>query len=53
MATWRLLQVEGAFAQGQGWSTIEEVVWGDDEHPWVPRGALHTRGPGACALTCH
>jgi len=39
-------QVEGAFMQGVGWSTIEEVVWGCDEFPWLKPGALFTRGPG-------
>lgn len=32
-------QIEGAFVQGQGWSTIEEVVF-------LKNGALFTRGPG-------
>ena len=40
-------QIEGAFVQGMGWSCIEELVWGDSEHPWVRPGWLHTRGPGA------
>eukprot|EP00899_Mesostigma_viride_P019651 jgi/Mesvir1/27688/Mv07407-RA.1 len=39
-------QVEGAFVQGMGWSTMEEVVYGDPEHPWVPPGRLFTQGPG-------
>ncbi|KDD74612.1 molybdopterin-binding domain of aldehyde dehydrogenase, partial [Helicosporidium sp. ATCC 50920] len=39
-------QVEGAFVQGLGWACLEEVVWGDVAHPWVPRGQLYTRGPG-------
>lgn len=44
-------QIEGAFAQGVGLCTIEEVVWADDEHSWVqPRGRLLTRGPGAYKL---
>jgi xanthine dehydrogenase/oxidase len=40
-------QIEGAFVQGMGWSTIEEVIYADDEHQWIrPRGALFTTGPG-------
>jgi len=39
-------QIEGAFMQGYGWSTMEEMVWGDKEHPWVRPGQLFTRGPG-------
>ena len=47
-------QVEGAFTQGMGWSTIEECVWGDRSHPWVRPGNLFTRGPGEwpCADGC-
>lgn len=44
-------QIEGAFTQGMGWSTMEELVWGDSEHPWVrPAGRLHTSGPGTYKL---
>jgi xanthine dehydrogenase/oxidase len=40
-------QIEGAFTQGMGWSTIEEVVYADDDHTWVrPRGNMFTTGPG-------
>jgi xanthine dehydrogenase/oxidase len=39
-------QIEGAFIQGFGWSTMEELVWGDSDHPWVRPGHLFTRGPG-------
>ena len=40
-------QIEGAFIQGMGWSTIEEVVYADNDHTWIrPRGALFTTGPG-------
>jgi xanthine dehydrogenase/oxidase len=40
-------QIEGAFIQGMGWSTTEEIVWGDDQHTWIrPTGRLHTAGPG-------
>ena len=42
-------QVEGGFTQGMGWTTTEELLWGDDTHGWVqPRGGLHLRGPGTC-----
>ncbi|TMW56096.1 hypothetical protein Poli38472_008744 [Pythium oligandrum] len=40
-------QIEGAFMQGFGLFAMEELVWGDDGHPWVKRGHLFTRGPGA------
>jgi len=40
-------QIEGAFMQGFGLFAMEEHVWGDKEHPWLPRGTLFTRGPGA------
>lgn len=40
-------QIEGAFTQGMGWSTIEEVVYADDDHTWIrPRGRVFTTGPG-------
>jgi xanthine dehydrogenase/oxidase len=40
-------QIEGAFVQGTGWTTIEELVWGDRAHPWVkPAGRLFSNGPG-------
>ena len=39
-------QIEGAFIQGYGWSTMEELIWGDKEHTWVRPGQLFTRGPG-------
>ena len=42
-----LVQVEGGFVQGMGWTCLEELVWGDEEHKWLPPGVLHTRGPGA------
>jgi xanthine dehydrogenase/oxidase len=42
----RRLQVEGGFVQGMGWLCLEELVWGDEEHPWVRPGALLTKGPG-------
>jgi xanthine dehydrogenase molybdopterin-binding subunit B len=46
-----MLQVEGGFVQGMGWTCIEELVWGDSEHTWVRPGTLHTRGPGALGLS--
>lgn len=39
-------QIEGAFMQGFGLFALEELVWGDDGHPWVRPGHLFTRGPG-------
>ena len=40
-------QIEGAFTQGMGWTTTEELMWGDADHKWVqPPGRLHTSGPG-------
>lgn len=39
-------QIEGAFVQGMGLFTIEELVWGDSDHPWMRPGWLYTRGPG-------
>lgn len=40
-------QIEGAFMQGMGWSTIEELIYADDDHTWVsPRGKMFTTGPG-------
>ncbi len=40
-------QIEGAFTQGMGWSTMEEVVYGDDDHAWIrPAGRTFTTGPG-------
>ena len=34
------------FGQGLGWTCTEELVYGDKQHEWLPRGALHTQGPG-------
>jgi xanthine dehydrogenase/oxidase len=40
-------QIEGAFTQGMGWSTMEEVIYGDQDHPWInPPGRMFTTGPG-------
>jgi xanthine dehydrogenase/oxidase len=30
-----------------GWCTMEEYVYGDNQHKWVRPGYLHTKGPGA------
>ena len=43
-----MYKVKGAFTQGMGWVTSEELIWGDSDHPWVkPAGRLLTAGPGA------
>lgn len=40
-------QIEGAFIQGMGWCTMEEVIYSDDDHTWCgPRGNVFTSGPG-------
>ncbi|KXZ53315.1 hypothetical protein GPECTOR_7g1209 [Gonium pectorale] len=39
-------QVEGGFVQGMGWLVLEELMWGDKQHPWVRPGHLFTKGPG-------
>ncbi|CAF0786586.1 unnamed protein product [Adineta steineri] len=40
-------QIEGAFVQGYGLFTMEELIWGDQtQHKWTKPGALFTRGPG-------
>jgi xanthine dehydrogenase/oxidase len=40
-------QIEGAFTQGYGWSTMEELIRGDADHVWIrPKGSNFTRGPG-------
>jgi xanthine dehydrogenase/oxidase len=39
-------QVEGAFVQGMGLCTTEELIWGDKFHPWLPQnGQLWNAGP--------
>lgn len=41
-------QVEGAYVQGFGLFTMEELVIGDPKtHSWVKSGHFFTRGPGA------
>lgn len=40
-------QIEGAFIQGMGLYTTEELIWGDLAHKWVKPGVLFTRGPGS------
>ncbi len=44
--------MEGGFVQGMGWTCLEELVWGDEEHKWLPPGVLHTRGPGSYLTFC-
>ncbi|KAJ8903637.1 hypothetical protein NDN08_004739 [Rhodosorus marinus] len=40
-------QIEGAFVQGMGWCTMEELVrGGTTAHRWLPTGFLSTQGPG-------
>lgn len=40
-------QIEGAFFQGMGWSTIEEIIYSDDDHKWCgKRSNMFTQGPG-------
>eukprot|EP00536_Pseudo-nitzschia_multiseries_P013908 jgi/Psemu1/320566/estExt_fgenesh1_pm.C_6290015 len=40
-------QIEGAFFQGMGWSTIEEMMYSDDDHKWCGKPSnLFTQGPG-------
>ena len=39
-------QIEGAFVQGAGWLTVEELTWGDKSHPWIRPGHIFSNGPG-------
>lgn len=40
-------QIEGAFVQGLGWCTMEEVVRGSaNMHKWIKQGQTCTLGPG-------
>jgi len=39
-------QIEGAFVQGHGWLTMEELIWGDSDHTWIKPGHMLTAGPG-------
>jgi xanthine dehydrogenase/oxidase len=39
-------QIEGAFIQGYGWVTMEDMAWGDGQHKWIRPGNLFTKGPG-------
>ena len=40
-------QIEGAFIQGMGWCTVEEMIYGDKHHSWIrPKGRTFTTGPG-------
>eukprot|EP01126_Amoeba_proteus_P037509 TRINITY_DN3870_c0_g1_i2.p1 TRINITY_DN3870_c0_g1~~TRINITY_DN3870_c0_g1_i2.p1 ORF type:complete len:1079 (-),score=234.65 TRINITY_DN3870_c0_g1_i2:3157-6012(-) len=45
-------QIEGAFVQGVGWLTTEELVWGDDNHLWIKPGHSKTTGPGNYKIPC-
>ncbi|CAF1125466.1 unnamed protein product [Rotaria sordida] len=39
-------QIEGAFMQGVGLFTMEELIWGDNKrHRWIKPGELFSRGP--------
>ena len=39
-------QIEGAFMQGVGLFTMEQLIWGDEkQHPWIKPGELYSRGP--------
>lgn len=39
-------QIEGAFIQGMGLYTMEELIWGDQKQiPWIPPGVLYSSGP--------
>jgi xanthine dehydrogenase/oxidase len=40
-------QIEGAFMQGIGMVTMEELIWGDEQHKWLKPGSFFTQGPGA------
>jgi xanthine dehydrogenase molybdopterin-binding subunit B len=31
-------QIEGAFVQGWGWLSMEELIMGDKDHLWVSDG---------------
>jgi len=47
-------QIEGAFVQGVGWATIEDMVWADTGGQWLINsgriGQLYTKGPGLYKL---
>lgn len=47
-----VIQIEGAFVQGYGWVTTEELIWGDRDHAWVKVGehmtAVVVKGGTAC-----
>jgi len=40
-------QIEGAFIQGLGLFTLEELIWGDENHLWIQPGHLYTQGPAS------
>jgi len=43
-------QIEGAYVQGYGYCSMEEMTWGDSQHKWIRPGQLFTRGPGTYKL---
>ena len=46
-----LVQIEGAFAQGVGLFTMEELIF-LEESSTTPRGQLFTNGPGNYKIPC-
>lgn len=42
-----IVQIEGAFIQGIGMVTLEELISGDEQHKWLEPGCLFTQGLGA------
>lgn len=48
-------QIEGAYVQGLGWCTLEEIVRGSStSHPWLKNGHMHTVGPSTYKIpSCH
>ncbi|CAF1447168.1 unnamed protein product [Adineta ricciae] len=44
-------QIEGAFMQGVGYFTMEELIQGDSQHPWISQvGSLHNADPNKYKL---
>lgn len=43
-AQWCVGVKVSACVQGMGWACLEELKWGDDEHPWIKPGLLLTSG---------
>lgn len=43
----------GAFIQGLGYFTFEELIQGDRQHPWIPQiGSLHNADPNKYKIPC-